>query len=125
VTDFTDNDTIDFTDMIAKAKQATQDYYDSIGVKMDLSNAVTTGTLGGFVIENKTDCPVYLAGITEGWWFAKWTGRDDGPFIVEVVESGFEGLHVKQVGNELPATVATEVADGMRFLIRVEFPEGI
>jgi len=110
----------DFLRLLVSAKREYEEHLKSLGLKDDISNAVCVGTLGGMVFENENDCPLYIRGITDGWWFVK--GRNGIVFIVNVNSSAGES-DVLHAGNEVTNTVEQAVAGGLRFLGKVEFPE--
>ncbi|MEH2536472.1 MULTISPECIES: hypothetical protein [unclassified Bradyrhizobium] len=120
--------TDDFIDQVANAKRQSQEFLCSIGIKDNLSNAVTTGHIGSFIIENMAEnmaeCPAYLAGITEGLWWTRYRGAADGPQVVYVREWG-DSRWVEWHGTAEADDLSDAVAKGLQFFCKVEPPAGI
>jgi hypothetical protein len=109
----------DFVAYLMSAKRAIEEHLKSLGLKEDMSNAVCVGALGGTVFENENDCPLYLSRITEGYWVVK---DDEGAADIVRVESGNPRQLRSLAGVEEGDSVAKEVAQGIRFISKIEIP---
>ena len=110
----------DFMNTLLDAKRASEEKLISIGLKEDMSNAVCVGTLGGVVFECQDDCPLYIRTVTDGYWIVKNVAGEFG--VVRVFDVPPADKIVGWPGDDDCNSVASEVAHGLRFISKIEFP---